>query len=134
MAHAIGFYQDTREGERVTLDFAPGDDLVFQIESGFGLFRILAVGEKEHGTIWHLLAYEELFPDVETAEMALSGGIALEGRATHFAVTNRGLEKTPAARISNHPLTDGERAMLRLWTDENRQIFDRSVQSVLGLR
>ena len=118
----------------MTLSFAPGDNLVFQVESGFGLLRILAVEEGEHGIAWHLLAYEELFPDVETAEASLTEGIAFTEKATYFAVTNRGLEKTPAARLGNNPLTDAERGMLRLRAEEARQVFDRSVQSVLGLR
>jgi len=45
----------------------PGDDLIFQLESGFGLLRVLAVEEG----VWHLLAYDEFFPDVESAEAAL---------------------------------------------------------------
>lgn len=118
----------------MTLSFAPGDNLVFQVESGFGLLRILAVEEVGQETVWHLLAYEELFPDVETAEAALGEGNAPSGGTTHVAITNRGLEKTPAARLSNNPLTDVERIMLRDRAGESRRVFDRSVQSVLGLR
>lgn len=116
------------------LSFAPGDNLVFQVESGFGLLRILAVEEGEHGIIWHLLAYEELFPDVETAEAALDEGNTPLGGTTYVALTNRGLEKTPAARLGNSPLTDAERAMYQLRAEGASQVFDRSVQSVLGLR
>ena len=56
----------------VNQPFAPGDDLIFQLESGFGLLRVIAIDEREDKTIWHLMAYEELFPDVESAERALS--------------------------------------------------------------
>lgn len=118
----------------MTLPFASGDDLVFQIESGFGLLRILFVEEGEHEIVWHLLAYEDLFPDVETAEARLGEGRVLTGTATYLAVTSRGLEKTPAARIGNRPLTDDERAGIRTWIEKGVQVFDRSVQSVLGLR
>ena len=30
--------------------FAPGDDLIFQLESGFGLLRVIAVDEHERGS------------------------------------------------------------------------------------
>jgi hypothetical protein len=52
--------------------FNPGDDLVFQLESGFGLLRVLAVEGEGAETVWHLLAYDEFFPDVESAELALA--------------------------------------------------------------
>ena len=45
--------------------FAPGDDLLFQIESGLGLLRILAIEGEGADTVWHLLAYDEFFPDSE---------------------------------------------------------------------
>ena len=45
--------------------------MIFQLESGFGLLRVIAVEENESGTVWHLMAYEELFPSVEAAENAL---------------------------------------------------------------
>ena len=31
----------------MTLSFAPGDDLIFQLESGFGLLRVIAIDEHE---------------------------------------------------------------------------------------
>ena len=51
--------------------FAPGDDLIFQLESGFGLLRVIAVDERNNGRVWHLMAYEEFFPDPDSAEAAL---------------------------------------------------------------
>ena len=30
----------------MALQFAPGDDLIFQLESGYGLLRVLAVEER----------------------------------------------------------------------------------------
>ena len=74
--------------------FVPGDDLIFQLESGFGLLRLLAVEGEGSETIWHLLAYEELFPDVETAEAALRGGARLGVRAPHLALTDRARGQT----------------------------------------
>ena len=67
--------------------FSAGDDLIFQLESGFGLLRVLAV-EPEAG-VWHLMAYEDLFPDVESAERALTEPESLSVRKEHMALTNR---------------------------------------------
>src|SRR5438034_4294144 len=77
--------------------FAPGDDLIFQLESGFGLLRVIEIEERDSGTVWHLMAYEELFPDVESAERALAAPDALHIRKAHMALTDRAFERTPAA-------------------------------------
>lgn len=45
----------------MTQSFAPGDDLVFQLESGLGLLRVIAVEGEGVETVWHLLAYDEFF-------------------------------------------------------------------------
>ena len=52
--------------------FTPGDDLIFQLESGYGLLRVLAVDGEGSATVWHLLAYEDFYPSVEAAEQALA--------------------------------------------------------------
>ena len=41
--------------------FQPGDDLIFQLESAFGLLRVLAVEGEGPNTVWHLLAYDDFF-------------------------------------------------------------------------
>ena len=115
--------------------FAPGDDLIFQLESGFGLLRVLAVEEREReGIIWHLLAYEELFPDVETAEAALAESGALHVRRGHMALTDRAFERTPAARLGNRPVTADELSALRDWEEVGGAVSDRSALLMLGLR
>ncbi|MDT4895949.1 MAG: hypothetical protein QOH25_1026 [Acidobacteriota bacterium] len=115
--------------------FAPGDDLIFQLESGFGLLRVLAVEEREaEGTIWHLLAYEELFPDVETAEAALAKPGALHVRQGHMALTDRAFERTPAARLGNRPVADEELSAYRDWVERGGIVSDRSALLMLGLR
>jgi hypothetical protein len=119
----------------MALPFAPGDDLVFQLESGFGLLRVLAVEERAGATEWHLLAYEELFPDVEAAEAALSDAAArLHVRAAHLPLTDHALSKTPAARLGNRPVTEEELAPLRDWRRRGGEVFDRSALLLLGLR
>jgi hypothetical protein len=115
--------------------FDPGDDLIFQLESGFGLLRVLAVEEREaEGTIWHLLAFEELFPDVETAEAALACPGALHVRKGHMALTDRAFERTPAARLGNRPVTDDELSAYKDWVQRGGTVSDRSALLMLGLR
>ncbi|MBA3804990.1 MAG: hypothetical protein H0X14_04665 [Acidobacteria bacterium] len=115
--------------------FEAGDDLIFQLESGFGLLRVLAVEQHEGTTVWHLLAYEELFPDVETAEAALAQAGALHPRVRHMALTDRAFERTPAAKLGNRPVTEDELAGYREWLKTvERLISDRSALLMLGLR
>ncbi|PYS75396.1 MAG: hypothetical protein DMF73_00790 [Acidobacteria bacterium] len=64
----------------MTQSFLPGDDLIFQLESGFGLLRVIAIDEGEGKPVWHLMAYEELFPDIESAETALGDPASLHVR------------------------------------------------------
>ena len=115
--------------------FDPGDDLVFQLESGFGLLRVLAVETLVTGDrVWHLLAYEEFFPDVETAQAALSHPESLHVRKGHMALTDRAFERTPAAQLGNRPVTDDELSGYREWLENGGAVSDRSVLLMLGLR
>ncbi len=119
----------------MALRFAPGDDLVFQLESGYGLLRVLRFELDEAGQpVWHLLAYEELFPDVETAEAALADAGSLHLRAAHMALTDRALEKTPAARLANRPVADAELEPYREWVENGGRPSELSVLLTLGLR
>jgi hypothetical protein len=114
--------------------FNPGDDLVFQLESGFGLLRLLAVEQKGPDRIWHLMAYEELFPDVEAAERALTQPENLHVRRAHMALTDRAFERTPAARLGNRPVMGEELAAYRRWVEDVGDVSDRSALLMLGLR
>jgi hypothetical protein len=115
--------------------FAPGDNLVFQLESGFGILRVLAVDEEATDTVWHLLAYEEFFPDVEAAERALALPDSLQIRKEHLALTDRAFERTPAAKLNNRVVTNEELAGHRQWqTSKERRVFDRSLLLLLGMR
>ncbi len=114
--------------------FAPGDDLIFQLESGFGLLRVIAIDEREADTTWHLMAYEELFPDVESAERALADPVSLHIRREHMALTARAFERTPAARLGNRPVADNERAVYHKWIESDGKVSDRSALLMLGLR
>lgn len=112
--------------------FIPGDDLIFQLESGFGLLRVLAVEPARQ--VWHLMAYEELFPDVESAERALTGAEHLHVRNAHMALTNRAFERTPAARLGNRPVTERELAGYYAWIESQGEVSDRSAHLMLGMR
>jgi hypothetical protein len=114
--------------------FAPGDDLIFQLESGFGLLRVIAVDPTKSGAVWHLLAYEEFFPDVDSAEAALAQSSALHVRKGHMALTDRAFERTPAARLGNRPVTDEERRPYLQWQESRGEVSDRSALLMLGIR
>ena len=118
----------------MTQPFAPGDDLIFQLESGYGLLRVLAVEGEGAETIWHLLAYDDFFPDVESAEEALQRTAGLQVRRAHMALTNRAFERTPAARLGKHSLSEEELSAYRSWLESDRQVFDRSALLMLGIR
>ena len=114
--------------------FNPGDDLIFQLESGFGLLRVLAVEGEGSETVWHLLAYDDFFPDVESAERALAGDKALPVRKAHMALTNRAFERTPAARLGNRAVADDELIAYNNWLNSERTVSDRSALLMLGIR
>lgn len=114
--------------------FSPGDDLIFQLESGFGLLRLLVVEGEGSGTVWHLLAYDDFFPDVEAAEVALAGATPLPVRRAHMALTNRAFERTPVARLGNRPVTEHELIAYNDWLNSERSVSDRSALLMLGVR
>jgi len=118
----------------MTQPFAAGDDLIFQLESGFGLLRVIAVEERGKERVWHLMAYEELFPDVESAERALAQPGLLHIRHAHMALTERAFERTPAARLGNRAVVDEERSVYEKWVESDGEVSDRSVLLMLGLR
>lgn len=119
----------------MTHAFAPGDDLLFQLESGLGLLRILAIEGEGPDTVWHLMAYDEFFPDAESAEAALRSRQPLPVREAHMALTDRAFERTPAARLGNRDLTEDELTAYRSWqSSDQRKVSDRSALLLLGIR
>ena len=118
----------------MALTFAPGDDLVFQLESGFGVIRVLAVEGAGRDAVWHVLVYEDFYPEVEAAEAALAGGGGLPVRAPHLALTDHAFEKTPAARLGNRPVEEAELAAYRRWRESGGEVSDRSLLLMLGMR
>ena len=119
----------------MTQTFAPGDDLIFQLESGYGLLRVLAMDGQGAQTVWHLLAYDDFFPSVEAAEEALAKPDLLKVRKAHLALTDRAFERTPAALLGNRPVTEQELSPYRQWlTSEQKDVSDRSALLMLGIR
>ena len=116
-------------------NFQAGDFLIFQIESAYGLLRILAIDETAEDKVWHLAAYNEMFLDIEMADAALENAESLTTSYPHLALTTRAFESTQVARMKNEPLNENELAAFEGWkTSENRQVSDLSVRLLLGLR
>lgn len=116
---------------RMGQTFQPGDFLVFQLEAGFALLRVLAVDAEA----WHVAAYSDLFADVESAEAATNTPANLNVSLPHIALTQRAFESTQVAKVTNIPLTVHEQEPLMTWRkDPNCKISDRSVRLLLGLR
>jgi hypothetical protein len=111
-----------------------GDDLVIQLESGYCLLRILAISEQNGQRIWHLSSYEELFPDVESAEAALKESQSLHLRIPHMALTERAFERTPVAVLGHRPVSESEVALCKEWFQVEGQVSDRSAILMMGLR
>jgi hypothetical protein len=118
----------------MALSHAPGDDLVFQMESGFGLLRVLGSEGEGRESVWHILVYHDFYADVESAEAALASGRRLAVREPHLALTEHAFEKTPAARLTNRPVADEELEPLRRWRREGGPVHDRSLLLMLGMR
>lgn len=107
-------------------DFSPGDFLVFQIESGFGLMRILAIDEP--GPVWHVRVYRDLFPEIEYAELAIASPESLTVEISHIALTDRAFESTQVSRLGNAPVDE------QAFADWDGEVSDRSIRLLLGLR
>ena len=115
--------------------FVPGDDLIFQLESGYGLLRVLAVDGQGQQTVWHLLAYDDFYPNVDAAEQALTHPESLSVMRAHMALTDRAFERTPAALLGNRPVTEQELLPYRKWLgSEKQEVSDRSALLLLGIR
>ena len=115
--------------------FAPGDILIFQLESGYGLVRVLAIEGDPEDPVWHVAGFSDLFMDIDTADEAISNYPSLTLSKPHMALTNRAFESTQVAKMANVPITDAETATINDWRrNPGRKVSDRSVRLLLGLR
>ncbi len=116
-------------------NFQAGDFLVFQLEAGYALLRLLEIDANGKENIWHVAAYNEYFPDVESAEAAIDQPNELTISNPHIALTDRAFASTQVARLQNIPLTEPDLDEYRQWlNDPDRIVSDRSVRLMLGLR
>lgn len=112
-----------------------GDFLIFQIEAGYGLLRLLDKTPSNDGNIWHLAAYADMFLDIDSAEEAISNHAELTISHPLISITNRAFESTQTARMGNRPLSSKELEPLKAWkADPASEVSDRSVRLLLGLR
>ena len=115
--------------------FSAGDYLVFQLESGYGVLRILAIADDGTDRVWHLCVYEELFADTESAEQALAHPELLHFSKPHLALTDRAFERTPAAKLGHRAVDEDELVAFGKWEHSaDRPLFDRSLLLLLGMR
>lgn len=116
-------------------NFQPGDFLVFQLEAGYALLRLLAIDGQDDDKIWHLAAYHDFYLDVDMAEAAIDSGKALSMIQPHLALSTRAFESTQVAKIANIPLNEAETAPLAEWrSSPSREVSDKSIRLLLGFR
>ena len=116
-------------------DFVPGDFLIFQLESGFAILRVLDVEEMDGDSLWHVAAYKDFFLDADSVDAALEDPSVLGLERSHIALTNHAFESTQVARMRNVALTADDLAGYEAWKrSEDKTIYDRSIRLVLGLR
>ena len=116
-------------------EFAPGDFLVFQLEAGFGLLRMLGSEDDGGEKVWHLAAYRDLFLDVDSAEEAAKHPDSLTVELPHVALTNRAFESTQVAKLTSSPVDASQTAPVDAWhADPAHTVHDRSIRLLLGLR
>ncbi|MFV0390230.1 MAG: hypothetical protein ACK5NT_15925 [Pyrinomonadaceae bacterium] len=115
--------------------FLPGDFLIFQFETAYGLLRLLEIDGEGDDAVYHLAAYENMFLDIDSAESAIATGNTFTVSAPHLALTKRAFESTQTARLDNRLLEDRELATLYSWRkDAEREVSDLSVRLLLGMR
>jgi hypothetical protein len=116
-------------------NFQPGDFLIFQLESGYALLRVLAVEGFDGDPTWHLAAYKDFYLDPEMADAALENPSGLSIERSHIAITNHAFESTQVAKMRNVPLADSELEGYNAWKNGGeKEVHDRSIRLLLGLR
>lgn len=115
-------------------EFDPGAYLIFQLESGYGLLRVLAYEGSEDDKVWHVTAFNEMFLEVDDAEQAIDGG-RLSPVIGHVAMTNRAFESTQVAFLSHKPLAAEDLSGYETWIAKvDPPISDRSIRLLMGVR
>ena len=114
--------------------FQAGDFLIFQVESGYGLLRVLAIDSGVvNDILWHVAAYEDLFLDTDMADAAVANN-SLRINIPHIAMTNRAFGATQVAKLAHRELTANELAAYDIWVaDPEHQVSDTGIRILLGL-
>jgi len=108
--------------------------LVFQIESGYGLLKVIGTDKTGADTKWHVKAYRDLFMDIEMAELAVASPESLTVEIPHVAMTDRAFESTQVSTLSTAEVTAEEIQAIESWKANGAEVSDRSVRLLLGLR
>jgi hypothetical protein len=116
-------------------EFIPGDILIFQIESGYGLMKVIGVDDGAESMVWHVKAFRDLFIDIDTADAAAAIPQALTVEIPHVAMTGRAFESTQVALLAKDVLTPEEVASIENWRSAvDQEPSDRSIRLLMGLR
>jgi hypothetical protein len=115
-------------------NFKPGDFLIFQIESGFGLLKLIGISGSQEDPVWHLRAFNELFLEIDTAEMAANSHEQLTVGMKHAALTNRAFLATQVAILKSDVISEEESAIVSDWIGQSLKPTDSPIRLLLGLR
>ena len=115
--------------------FEPGDFLIFQLESGYALLRVLAVSGPENDPVWHLAVVQRAFHGCRVSRRGHKHTRRFTVQNPHIALTDHAFESTQVAKMGNAPLSEDDRSGLTDWENSpDREVHDRSIRLLLGLR
>ena len=115
-------------------NFTPGDYLIFQIESGYGLLKIIGLTGPSDDPVWHLKAFQELFLDIDTADLALLDPSTLTVSMHHAALTNRAFLATQVSIMTKGSVETEETSLVTDWEVKGAIPTDSPIRMLLGLR
>jgi hypothetical protein len=112
-----------------------GDVFIFQLESGYGIKKVLATDIDGDDAVVHMRLFQDLFFSVEVAEQLSRIPSMLTVSVPHVALTERAFLSTQSSKISNVPLSEEEKRLVESWRNKaDRRTEDRSIRLLLGLR
>ena len=80
--------------------FAPGDDLIFQLESGFGLLRVIEIEDREVDDVLRRMILQErqVVDDVFARSRTLPRGNVFSSHVSFSSISSWGAARKPARR------------------------------------
>lgn len=113
----------------------PGDIFIFQLESGYGIQKVIGVDSEGEDAVIHLRLYQDLFFSVEVAEQLSRIPSMLTVSVPHVALNERAFSSTQTSKLTNVPPSDEEKQLVEKWRNKaGRIIEERSIRLLLGLR